>query len=265
MELIGYILALFVGLSLGLIGSGGSIFTLPILVYVMGIPTIEATAYSLFIVGSTAVFSSIQYAKQKLIDYKTAVIFGIPSIVAVYMSRKFIVPQIPDVISTIGNFQLTKSIAMMLLFSVVMLLASISMLKSGKREENTEKQVKLNLPLIAIEGLLVGTLTGLVGAGGGFLIIPALTLLAGLPMKKAIGTSLMIISLKSLLGFIGDIETQAHIDWLLLTVFTAVSILGGTIGYKLAKKTDGGKLKVIFAYVVMSMGIYIIIKELLIK
>lgn len=265
MELIGYILALLVGVSLGLIGSGGSILSLPILVYVMSVPTVEATAYSLFIVGSTAVFSSIQYAQQKLIDYKTAVIFGIPSILAVYISRKFIVPQIPEIIGTFGNFQFTKSIAMMLLFALVMLLASLSMIKSGKKKENIEKAVHLNLPLIAIEGLLVGTLTGLVGAGGGFLIIPALTLLAGLPMKKAIGTSLIIIAMKSLLGFIGDIETQSNMDWMLLIAFTSLSIIGSLLGYQLAKKTDGGKLKILFAYVVMAMGIYIIMKELFIK
>jgi uncharacterized membrane protein YfcA len=195
MEILGYILAAFVGVSLGLIGSGGSILTVPILVYIMSVEPVIATAYSLFIVGSTALVGGIQNAVQKKVDFKTVLIFGIPSIVAVYITRAYLVPLIPQEIITVNNFIITKPIAIMILFAIVMILASISMIKPSKQEtsaENTER--KYNYPMILIEGSVVGILTGLVGAGGGFLIIPALVILAKMPMKLAVGSSLLIIA-----------------------------------------------------------------------
>ena len=267
MEILGYVLAVLVGISLGLIGSGGSILTVPILVYIMGVNPVLATAYSLFIVGSTALVGGVQSAIQKKVDFKTVLIFGIPSIAAVYATRMWLMPAIPKEIFSIGTLVITKSIALMLLFAVVMILASISMIRSGKKKEIVDENatLKYNYPMILLEGAVVGLLTGLVGAGGGFLIIPALVLLAKMPMKLAVGTSLFIIAAKSLIGFIGDLQGSEIIDWKLLGIFTAFAVAGIFIGIFLSKKVPGEKLKKGFGWFVLIMGIYIIIKELFFK
>lgn len=263
MEVVGYILAALVGISLGLIGSGGSILTVPILVYVMGVNPVLATAYSLFIVGSTALVGGVQSAMQKKVDYKTLFVFGIPSIAAVYATRLWLMPLIPAEIAHIGSFTLTKPIALMLLFAVVMILASVSMIRSGaKKKEAETDSIQYNYPMILLEGAVVGVLTGLVGAGGGFLIIPALVLLARMPMKLAVGTSLFIIAAKSLIGFLGDLQGAASIDWTLLSFFTLSAVAGIFLGIALSKKIHGDKLKKAFGWFVLVMGIYIIIKEL---
>lgn len=264
MEILGYLLASIVGISLGLIGSGGSILTVPILVYVMGINPVLATAYSLFIVGSTALVGGVQSAIQKKVDFKTVLIFGIPSIAAVYATRMWLVPLIPNELFSVGSLFITKPIALMLLFAVVMILASISIIKSGKKKEAVDENapMKYNYPMILLEGAVVGLLTGLVGAGGGFLIIPALVLLARMPMKLAVGTSLFIIAAKSLIGFIGDLQGSQVIDWKLLGSFTGFAVLGIFIGIYLTKKISGDKLKKAFGWFVLIMGIYIIIKEI---
>jgi uncharacterized protein len=266
MEILGYVLAVVVGISLGLIGSGGSILTVPILVYVMGVNPVLATAYSLFIVGSTALVGGVQSAMQKKVDFKTVLIFGIPSIAAVYATRMWLVPFIPNELFTIGSLVITKSIALMLLFAVVMILASVSMIRPGKHKETDENAPRVyNYPMILLEGAVVGLLTGLVGAGGGFLIIPALVLLARMPMKLAVGTSLFIIAAKSLIGFIGDLQGSEVLDWKLLGIFTAFAVAGIFIGILLSKKIPGQKLKKGFGWFVLIMGIYIIIKELFFK
>lgn len=266
MEIVGYFLAILVGVSLGLIGSGGSILTVPILVYILGVGEVESTAYSLFIVGTTALVGGIQAAMQKKVDFKTVLIFGLPSITAVYLTRKFLVPAIPDQLVTLGSFELTKPIALMILFAIVMIFASISMIKPSKNNTQEDEDVNLtyNYPMILLEGTVVGVLTGLVGAGGGFLIIPALVLLAKMPMKLAVGTSLFIIATKSLIGFTGDLGNLT-IDWILLGMFTFLSVVGIFIGILLSKKIPGAKLKTSFGWFVLVMGIYIILKETLFK
>lgn len=264
MEILGFVLAILVGVSLGLIGSGGSILTVPILVYIMGVEPVTATAYSLFIVGITSLIGGVQSALQKRVDFKTVIIFGIPSIAAVYLTRAYLVPLIPDVLFKVGNFEFTKPIALMVLFAIVMIAASVSMITPGKKSEEKESsnQIKYNYPMILLEGTVVGILTGLVGAGGGFLIIPALVLLARMPMKLAVGTSLFIIAAKSILGFVGDLQGDGQINWILLATFTALSVIGIFIGIMLSKKIEGEKLKSAFGWFVMVMGIYILVKEL---
>ncbi len=263
MEIAGYIASLVIGISLGLIGGGGSILTVPVLVYLFRVQPVVATAYSLFIVGSTSLIGSIPKHKGGEINLKTALIFGIPSIAAVFATRAFIVPAIPDELFSIGNLVFTKSLLMMLLFAVLMVFASVSMIRSKKKEIEEEEVTtqKFNYPLILIEGAVVGTLTGLVGAGGGFLIIPALVLLSKLPMKQAVGTSLLIIAAKSLIGFTGDIG-KAEMDWTLLLSVTGLAIVGIFIGNVLSKKISADSLKKGFGWFVLVMGIYIIIKEL---
>ncbi len=263
MEILGYILAALVGISLGLIGSGGSILTVPILVYIMGVEPVLATAYSLFIVGSTALVGGIQAAIQKKVDFKTVVIFGLPSIIAVYATRAWLLPIIPHHLFSFNAIQITKPIALMLLFAIVMLMVSFSMTRPAQNKYKDEsKALVYHYPLILLEGTVVGILTGLVGAGGGFLIIPALVLLAKMPMKLAVGTSLLIIAAKSLIGFIGDLQGTQLIDWSLLGKFTLFAVAGILVGILLQKKMAGEQLKIIFGWFVLIMGIYIILKEL---
>ncbi|WP_040282129.1 sulfite exporter TauE/SafE family protein [Psychroserpens damuponensis] len=260
-QILGYFGALIIGVVLGLIGGGGSILTVPILVYLLAINPVTATAYSLFVVGVSSAFGVFQNIKKGLVDFKTAFVFAIPAFIAVYITRKFVVPAIPNELYTFGNFTLTKDIAIMVFFAIIMLLASISMIKTKKNTKHISEVVTFNYPLITLEGLVVGVLTGLVGAGGGFLIIPALVLLAKLPMKKAVATSLLIIAIKSLIGFIGDVENLS-IDWTFLLTFTAISVVGIFVGSYLSNFIDGKKLKKGFGFFVLIMGIYILFKEL---
>lgn len=265
MDIAGYIASIFIGIALGLIGGGGSILTVPVLVYLFCIDAVLATAYSLFIVGTTSVVGSFSYFKKGLVNIKTAVVFGIPSIISVFLTRAYIVPAIPQEIFSIGNFTVTKSILLMLFFAVLMIFASYSMIKKDKpTTEATPQKQQFNYPLILIEGIVVGMLTGLVGAGGGFLIIPALVVLSKLPMKEAVGTSLVIIAAKSLIGFFGESD-ETVIDWIFLSKVIAFAIVGIFIGMALSKRINGTKLKPAFGWFVLVMGIYIIIKETIIQ
>lgn len=261
MIIAGYIASVFIGLSLGLIGGGGSILTVPVLVYLFGVDPVLATAYSLFIVGTTSLVGAFPKYKHGEINLKTAVIFGIPSIIAVYATRAYIVPAIPTVLFTIGNVVMNKALLMMMLFAILMVLASISMIRDKDKEEKETGEQVFNYPMILLEGTVVGVLTGLVGAGGGFLIIPALVLLSKLPMKQAIGTSLLIIAAKSLIGFTGDPGKQT-MDWQLLISVTILAIIGIFMGNVLSKKVSAHRLKKGFGWFVLVMGIYIIIKEI---
>lgn len=265
MEIIGYIASIFIGIALGLIGGGGSILTVPVLFYLFAVDTVTATAYSLFIVGITSAVGTISYFKKGLVNIKTAIVFGIPSIIAVFLTRAYLVRAIPKEVFSIGDFVVTKGILMMLVFAVMMIAASYSMIKKDKKQPNeNEGEQKFNYPIILVEGAVVGILTGLVGAGGGFLIIPALVILSKLPMKEAIGTSLVIIAAKSLIGFFGE-GSETVIDWSLLTKVSAFAIVGIIIGTMLSKKIDGAKLKPAFGWFVLVMGIYIIVKETMLK
>lgn len=261
MEIAGFVASIFIGISLGLIGGGGSILTVPVLVYLFSIDAVLATAYSLFIVGAASLVGSVSYFKKGLVNIKTAIVFGIPSIIAVFLTRAYIIPAIPQEIFSVGDFMITKSILLMLIFAVLMILASYSMIKKDrKRITEPPQEQKFNYPLILVEGIIVGVLTGLVGAGGGFLIIPALVILSKLPMKEAVGTSLVIIAAKSLIGFFGE-SSETIIDWGFLVSVIIFAIVGIFIGTAISKKIDGQKLKPAFGWFVLVMGIYIIIKE----
>lgn len=260
-EMLGYAGALIIGLVLGLIGGGGSILTVPILVYALSLNPIIATAYSLFVVGITSLIGAIKNMSKGLVDFKTAIIFAIPAFIAVYLTRAFLIPALPDILLEINNFTLTKNLAIMLFFALIMLLASFSMIRNKKGENDKDRPVSYNYPLIVVEGIVVGAITGIVGAGGGFLIIPALVLFAKLPMKKAVATSLLIIAIKSLTGFLGDVQ-NLDINWPFLLLFSGLSIVGIFIGIWLNKFIDGKKLKKAFGWFVLLMGVYIIYKEL---
>lgn len=257
LEIFGYVGALLIGVVLGLIGGGGSIITLPVLVYMFGINPVLATAYSLFIVGFSSLFGAIRNMQKKLIDFRTAIVFSIPAFIAVYVTRMYLVPAIPESLFSVGDFEITKNVAIMAFFALIMLLASVSMIKDKKEVIEAEGvKVTFNYPLIVLEGVVVGVITGIVGAGGGFLIIPALVLLAKLPMKKAVATSLLIIAVKSLIGFLGDVQNYA-IDWVFLGVFTAFAAVGIFAGIWLNKFIDGDKLKKGFGWFLVVMGIFI--------
>tara|TARA_B110000046_G_scaffold32429_1_gene34773 strand:- start:43063 stop:43866 length:804 start_codon:yes stop_codon:yes gene_type:complete len=257
----GLIGALIIGIVLGLIGGGGSILTVPILVYLLAINPLLATAYSLFVVGITAAVGAVRNIQKKLVDLKTALVFAAPALIAVYTTRKFIVPAIPEELFTVGSFMVSKNFGIMVFFAIIMLLASYSMIKKKKTviEEEEEKQ-KFNYPLIMGEGFGVGVITGIVGAGGGFLIIPALVILAKLPMKNAVATSLLIIAIKSLIGFIGDVENLV-IDWTFLLTFSGLSVVGIFVGIYLNQFIDENKLKKAFGWFVLIMAIFILLKE----
>ena len=265
MEILAYFFAAVIGISLGLIGAGGSILTVPVLVYLASVEPVLATAYSLFLVGSTALVGAFQNAFKKLVDFKTAILFGVPSILAVYLTRAFIMPRIPSEIVLSDWFAVSKGVFLLLLFAILMVATSISMIRGNNKKSELEKieiePKKQHFALVLLEGIGVGVLTGLVGAGGGFLIIPALVLLAGLEMKLAIGTSLFIIAMKSLIGFTGDIQTGSPIDWSFLLLFTSFSVAGIFIGSWLSRFVDGQRLKKGFGWFVLIMGIYMILKE----
>tara|TARA_B100001142_G_scaffold269659_1_gene275412 strand:+ start:479 stop:1273 length:795 start_codon:yes stop_codon:yes gene_type:complete len=264
MELLGYIMALFIGISLGLFGGGGSILAVPVLAYLFSLDEKVATAYSLFIVGFAALVGGIKQNINNNVDWITAVVFGIPALIGVWIVRHYVIPELPDVLFDVGDFAISRRMGMFGVFIVLMVAAALSMLKENMRKGGSG-DISYNYPLILIEGLIVGAVTGLVGAGGGFLIIPALVVLTNLDIKKAIGTSLVIIALKSILGFfLGDALIMS-IDWNFLIVFTSITIIGIFLGVYIGNFIDGNKLKKGFGYFILAMSIFMFIIEFLTK
>ncbi|WP_370277774.1 sulfite exporter TauE/SafE family protein [Flavobacterium sp. J27] len=261
MELLGYLGAFFIGIILGLTGGGGSILTVPLLVYVLGYNPVVSAAYSLFVVGTSSAFGATLNYRKKLVDIKTGIIFAIPSFIGVFMTRKYIVPNIPSVIFQKNDIILTKNTFLMLLFALIMLFAALSMIKKTKinLKEVTQKQYLIK---IIIQNICIGIIIGLVGAGGGFLIIPSLLLIAKLPMKKAVGTSMFIIAMNSLIGFLGDLQ-NIDIHWNFLIPFSIISMIGIFTGTYISKYIDEVQLKKGFAYFVLAMAIIITGKELM--
>ena len=264
MEIFGYLAAVIIGLILGLIGGGGSILTVPVLVYLFHVQTELSTAYSLFIVGSTSLIGVLPKWRQMEVDLRTAVLFGLPSMLTVFSTRKWILPTMPDLIYSSEHLVLTKSNAMLVLFSILMLFAAFKMLR-GQITEQEQEQGPFqwnNYPLM-LQGAIVGILTGLVGVGGGFLIVPALVMYSKLTMKMAVGTSLLIISVNSLIGFTGDVWTQGSLmDWRFLGLLTLLAVIGILIGGQFAKKMDTKFLRKAFAWFVLLMGLFVFLTEL---
>lgn len=258
MEFLGYLFALIIGLIMGIIGGGGSILGVPIFVYLFDMNALTATTLSLFVVGVASAVGATGNAKKGNVDFKTALLFGIPSVLSVIFVRKIILPHLPDPLFSIGTFPIEKNLFILVLFAALMLISSIKMIVGNQKIETTNQSPQY--PMLVTQGIAVGMITGMIGAGGGFLIVPALVMLLNLEMKKAIGTSMMIISMNSLLGFLSSQNTE--INWQFLLIFTSIAVIGMLIGIQLAKKIDGKKLKPIFGWFVLMMGIYIIIKEI---
>ena len=264
MEIIGFLTAILIGIILGILGGGGSILSMPILVYIFHLEPTTATVYSLFIIGVSSLIGVIPKYNQGHVHLKTAILFGSPALISVFLTRSFLIPSIPDEILSLSSFVLTKAILTMAIFALLMIAASFSMIRKSIDSSTQINNIKItNYFSIIIQGLLLGLLTGFVGAGGGFLIIPALVFRCKLPMKIAIGTSLLIIAANSIIGFLGDLFISSEIiNWKLLIIFTSLAITGIFIGNYLTKFIDSTKLKKGFGWFILIMGIFIIIKEL---
>lgn len=262
-EFFGYVGAFFIGLIMGVLGGGGSILAVPILAYIFHFDEKITTAYSLFIVGSTGLIGGIKQTTNKMVDWKAAFNFGLPAIVGITVTRAFVVPALPDVLFHINNFEFTRRMGMFGLFAALMILAAISML-SDKKEKKHSPNLGNFHPLILSEGFFIGALTGLVGAGGGFLIVPALMVIAQLDMKKASATSLVIIAVNSLTGFFLGDATKIAINWNFLGTFVAIAIVGIIVGTYINKFLPVKLLKRTFAFFIILMAIFIFIEEFII-
>ena len=282
----GIALAVVVGAIMGLAGAGGSILTVPILVYVVGVDAVTATAYSLFVVGVTSVVGAASYWRRGLVHVRAAVVFSIPSLLVVYCTRRWLVPAIPQQLGTVAAIEVSKELFILVLFAVIMGLGALSMIvrprfavdvigsggAGGDRdapeaprphaETAVAAPVKVSIPLIALEGTVIGVLTGVVGAGGGFAIVPALVVFARLPMRVAVGTSLTIIAAKSLFGFLGDIAVESSLEWGLLLAFTALAVVGILLGSRLARHVPGARLRPAFGWFVLVAAAGILVREL---
>ena len=261
-HIVGFLAAILIGISLGLVGGGGSILTVPVLVYLLGMSPVVSASYSLFVVGITSLVGAATHMRRKLICYRIALIFAFPSFISVYLTRRFLVPAIPEVILQTEHFLITKEHFIMVLFAILMTIASYAMIsKKPLHGEQLPNQKVVSYKFIFILGAVLGVFTGTVGAGGGFLIIPALILFAGLEMKTAIGTSLLIIAINSLIGFTGDLHTT-QINWVFLGEFTSLAIAGIISGTYLSMHVPGQSLKPAFGWFVLLMGCSIIVKEM---
>lgn len=258
MELVGYLASVFIGLVLGLLGGGGSILSIPILVYLFHIDPVRASAYSLFIVGTTSLVGAIPKHRLHLVHFRTGFLFGLPSIAGIFITRKWIVPAIPDIIFHSADITISKRLLLLGVFAVLMVLAAIPMIRA--RKDITSDSKRFRTFLVIVEGSLIGFLTGLVGAGGGFLIIPALVFLTGLPFKTAVGTSLFIIGINSLLGFAGDLINYA-MDWPFLLTITSLAIVGILIGNRFSRSIPAIQLRKAFGWMTLLMGFYMLYRE----
>ena len=311
----GVALAVVVGAIMGLTGAGGSILTVPILVYVVGIDAVTATAYSLFVVGVTSVVGAASYWRRGLVHVRAALAFSIPSLPVVFLTRRWLVPAIPAQLGSVAGVEVSKELFILVLFALIMGLSALSMIArprfaapaagnggaGGARAAAVElppparsaaaaapakagvppvkggippakdsippaeagvPPAKVSVPLVVLEGAVIGVLTGLVGAGGGFAIVPALAVFARLPMRVAVGTSLTIIAAKSLFGVLGDLSRESRFDWGLLLAFTALAVAGILLGSRLSRLVPGARLRPAFGWFVLAAAGGILVREL---
>jgi uncharacterized protein len=252
--------SLAIGLSLGLIGAGGSILTIPVFVYVLKKDPLSSAVYSMFVVGMSAMVGGVQSMIHKLVDFKTMLAFGIPSVAGVLIARKLIFPSIPEKIVATGSFSLSKEVFFMLCLSSLMFLAAIRMLKPSMNNDHEMEDKKPAVAFLLLRGLVVGIITGLLGIGGGFLIVPALYFLAKLPVKQAIGTALVVIAANSSASFLTSYASM-HPDWTLLIKFSSGAIAGMIIGTKLSAIMKAARLKKIFGWFILGLSFYIVYKQ----
>lgn len=264
-EFFGFVGAFFIGLIMGILGGGGSILAVPILAYIFHYDEKVATAYSLCIVGSTGLIGGIRQAAKKMVDWKVVLQFGLPAVIGITLVRAFLIPALPTTLFHIGTFYVTRRMAMFGLFAFLMVFAAISMLKGKKEESQTPFDNKKLNPILIIQGFLIGGLTGMVGAGGGFLIVPALMMVAKLDMKKASATSLVIIATNSLIGFLIGDALHLKIDWNFLSVFIGISMVGILVGTFINKYLPVQFLKKSFALFIILMAIFMFIEEFIIQ
>jgi uncharacterized protein len=266
LSITGLILFLCIGLILGLIGGGGSLLGVPVLVYVMGIAPELATTYSLFIVGMTAIVGAMSYLRKGEVSIEAILQFALASVITVFCMRRFVMPMIPSEIAMLG-LTIKKQILIMVLFALLILSASYSMLIT--RKPNRLKDIKWNefmrtplgLPFVILLGVVIGMITGFVGAGGGFIIVPVLMVFLKLNFKKAIGTSLSIVALNSIVGFVGSLGHQ-ELDWKFLIIIAAVCGVGILLGSLLSAKISSQKLKPAFGWFTLVVGLFVLVKEL---
>lgn len=262
MEYLGFIASIVMGILLGIMGGGGSILTVPILVYLFALSPTMATGYSLFIVGTTALIGSLVFIRRGDVDFQACFAFALPSVIGVNVARGIVIPRIPPVVAKIGSFVLTKEILVMVVFAILMVAASNSMIRKKTDRKQLQASTAMRLGLVGLQGLLVGAIAGFVGAGGGFLIIPSLVFMAGLSMRTAVGTSLMIIAFQSLLGFVGDLSRGLHVDWSVIGQVTAFASIGIMAGSAVADNFKEEKLKYAFGWFVLIMGITILAEQI---
>lgn len=259
--IIGYFAAICIGLALGLIGGGGSILTVPVLVYLFNVSPLEATSYSLFIVGITSLSGLWPRVKKNQIDKASIVFFGLSSLLTVFLIRNYVIPTLPKALK-VFSLNIDTGTMLMVLFALLMLLAAFSMLFLKDIAAGKLKSTKVSPFYLLLYGVGSGLITGLLGAGGGFLIIPVLTFFCRLPMKTAIGTSLFIITINALMGFGTDLM-NSNPDWKLLLTIGATAVAGMWLGNRWSDRFSGQQLKRGFGWFVLGMAIFLLFDNLL--
>lgn len=262
LHLFGYLGVIISGILLGLLGGGGAIIIVPIMVYLFGIAPVTATGFTFFVIAFTSLVGFYRYYRQNLVSIPTALIFGLPSVVTVFISRRLILPALPDDLFQAGNFHFTKDMGIMVLFASLMLATSVNIL-FAKRPADIKATDEKKYGRLIVRGLLVGLITGFVGGGGGFLIVSALVLLLGMSVKSAVGTSMIIISVNSIIGFIGHISLGGDIDWKFISVFTVLAIGGIIIGNLISGLFPESMLRKVFGWFLVVMAAYILMQEII--
>ena len=263
--ILGYTGAVLTGIVLGLMGGGGALLSIPVLVYLFHIDATLATGYSLFLVGVTATMGAVQNILKRQIDYSAAMYYGIPSLLTVYMVRRFVIPNMPEKIFQIGTYVVDKNHFILFFLAIVMFGAAYKMIVSGQDTRENAVTHPVNHIKLMMYAVLIGAFLGLVGAGGGFLMIPALVYFANLPMKKAVGTSLLLVAVNSFVGFLGDVHSNHQLDWEFLALFSVFSITGVFTGIYLQHYLNGAKLKRSFGWFVLAVAIYMVVRETFLK